>query len=97
MYNFILLLRTSFFVVVVSRLLTLYRRDEEKKANEQARNALESHVFETKDAMYSDAVMEVSTEEQREVITTALNEVGDWMEDDGYIADTKVCVCVCVK
>ena len=72
------------------RLVALYQRDEEKKANEKAKNALESHVFETKDAMYSEVVVEVSTEEQREVIVTALNEVGDWLEDEGYIAETKV-------
>jgi len=70
--------------------VTLYLRDEEKKANEQAKNALESHVFETKDTMYSEVVIEVSTEEQREVVVTALNEVGDWLEDEGYIAETKV-------
>ena len=59
-------------------------------ANEKAKNSLESHVFETKDAMYSEAVTTVSTEEQREVIVAALNEAADWLEDEGYIAKTKV-------
>ena len=44
--------------------------------------------------MYSELVMEVSTEEQREVILTALNEAGDWLEDEGYLSDTKVCISV---
>lgn len=51
-------------------------------------------MFETKDSMYSDIVVTVSTEEQREVILAALNEVGEWMEDEGYSADTKVGVAL---
>lgn len=68
----------------------LQQRDEDKVANEKAKNSLESHIFETKDAMYSEAVMGVSTEDQREVIITALSEAADWLEDEGYIAETKV-------
>ena len=41
--------------------------------------------------MYSDAVVAVSTEEQREEITAALSEAADWLEEDGYTAETKVC------
>lgn len=40
--------------------------------------------------MYSEDVQAVSTEDQREVITTALSEAADWLEEDGYIAETKV-------
>jgi len=72
------------------RLQLLQRKDDEKLANEQARNNLESHIFETKDAMYSEAVMAVSTEDQREVILAALTEAGDWMEEEGYGSETKV-------
>ena len=68
----------------------LQQRDDDKIANEQAKNNLESHIFETKDAMYSDAVVTVSIEEQRETVLSVLNEAGDWLEDDGYIAETKV-------
>ena len=64
--------------------------DEDKFTNEQARNNLESHIFETQDAMYSEAVVGVSTEEQREVILTALREANTWMEEEGYGAKTKV-------
>ena len=72
------------------RLQLLQRRDDEKLANEQARNNLESHIFETKDTMYSDSVVAVSTEDQRGVILAALTEAGDWMEEEGYGAETKV-------
>jgi hypothetical protein len=70
--------------------VNLYELDQDKVENEKAKNSLESHVFETRDAMYSEAVAAVSTEEQREVITTALNEAADWLDDEGYIAETKV-------
>ena len=59
-------------------------------ANEQAKNSLESHIFETKDAMYSEAVVTVTTAEQRETILAALTDAGNWLEDDGYFAETSV-------
>lgn len=37
----------------------------------------------------------MSTEEQRETIQTALSEAYDWLEDEGYIAETKVRVLRC--
>ena len=40
--------------------------------------------------MYSDAVIAVSTEDQRKVILDALREAVDWMDEDGYAAETKV-------
>ena len=72
------------------RLTRLHQRDEDKVANERAKNALESHIFETKDAMYSEIVIGVSTEDQREVVLNVLNEAADWIEDEGYIAETQV-------
>ncbi|MCG8624201.1 MAG: hypothetical protein MJE68_19680 [Proteobacteria bacterium] len=68
----------------------LQQRDDDKKANEQAKNNLESHIFETKDAMYSEAVVTVTTAEQREVILAALTEAGNWLEEDGYHEETSV-------
>lgn len=73
-----------------SRLAALQQRDDDKIANEQAKNNLESHIFETKDAMYSEAVVAVTNAEQRETILAALTEAGDWMEDEGYFAETSV-------
>lgn len=68
----------------------LQERDEEKAANEAARNNLEAHVFETKDAMYSDKVVAVTTEQQREEVLSALREAADWMEEEGWAAETQV-------
>ena len=72
------------------RLAALQQRDNDKKANEQAKNNLESHIFETKDAMYSEVVVAVTTAEQRETILAALTDAGNWLEEDGYIAETSV-------
>lgn len=72
------------------RLVILHGIDMDKVANEKAKNSLESHVFETKDAMYSEVVVAVSIEEQREVVTAALNDASDWLDDEGYTAKTKV-------
>ena len=76
--------------MILCRLQALQQHDDEKRENEVAKNNLESHVFETRDAMYSDPIIAVSTEEQREVILTALGEATDWLDDEGYTADTKV-------
>ena len=81
---------TSIMRVCVCRLALLQQSEDEKMANQLAKNLLESHIFETKDAMYSEVVVSMSTEEQREVVLTSLNEVGDWLEDDGYVSETKV-------
>ena len=72
------------------RLRQLQERDDEKAANEAAKNSLEAHVFETQDAMYSEEVVAVTTEEQREVILSALREAADWMDEEGWAAETKV-------
>ena len=73
------------------RLELLYERDEEKKHNEQARNALESHIFEMQDFMYTDDVTEASSEEERTTILSALSEASDWLYDEGEYAETRVC------
>lgn len=75
---------------LLSRLEQLQLRDDEKLANEAARNNLESHIFEMLDAVDSDAVLAVTTKEQREEIRTALQVGADWMDEEGYAAETKV-------
>ncbi len=64
--------------------------DDEIAASGQARNNLESYVFENKDIMSSDNMLTMSSEEERDSIISALNEAGDWMDEYGYSADTKV-------
>ena len=64
--------------------------DQDKRDNEQAKNNFESHVFQTLDVMYSEPVVAVTTEEQREEVLAALTEASDWLDDEGYMAETKV-------
>ena len=68
----------------------LYERDIEKTLNEQAKNALESHIFEMQDFMYTDEVAEMSTEEEREAVTTVLSATSDWLYDEGEFTETRV-------
>ena len=68
----------------------LQQIDQDKRDNEQAKNNLESHVFQTLDAMYSEPVVAVTTEEQREEVLVALTEASNWLDDEGYMAETKV-------
>ena len=72
------------------RLQALQERDDEKVANEQAKNSLESYIFETGSWLESDEVIAMSTEEQRDTIQAALREEYNWFEEEGYSAETKV-------
>lgn len=40
--------------------------------------------------MYNDEVAEMSTEEERNTVTTALSATSDWLYDDGEYAETRV-------
>ena len=68
----------------------MQQRDEDKKENEKAKNSLESHIFEVTDFMYSEEGMYVSTDTERDTILEALRVAGEWMEDEGYDAETEV-------
>lgn len=80
----------TYLFILIFRLADLDRRDKEKNEREQARNSLESHVFETQDALYTDAVIQVSTESERESVSQALSEASDWLYDEGDEATTDV-------
>jgi hypoxia up-regulated 1 len=74
-----------------AKLRSLQERDDEKVANEKAKNNLESYIFETQAWLEVDEVVAVSSEEQRENIRAAIREVYDWFEEEGYYsAETKV-------
>jgi hypoxia up-regulated 1 len=66
----------------------LQKRDEDKRENERQKNNLESHIFETQDKMHSEEVQAHSTEEERTSILDALRIASEWMDDDGYAAET---------
>ena len=68
----------------------MQQKDEDKKENEKAKNSLESHIFEVTDFMYSEEGIVVSTDTERDTILEALRVAGEWMEDEGYDAETEV-------
>ena len=70
------------------RLRALQQRDEEKKENEKSKNSLEAFIFETRDALFLEGVIGVSTEAERQTASDALKEAADWLEEDGYTAET---------
>ena len=80
----------SIFYLLTCRLQWLQQRDDDKKENERAKNNLESHIFETQDSMYSEEVMMYSTDEERQTILDALKVAGEWLEEDGYEAETEL-------
>ena len=76
---------------MLCRLRSLQERDDEKVANEKAKNNLESYMFETRSWLEVTEVIAVSTEEQREEIRSVVGVVSDWFEEEGYFsAETSV-------
>ena len=70
----------------------LQARDLAKLAREKARNELETHAFEFRDKLTSDEVEKLSSKEERENITEALNQASEWLDDEGFDADEEVCL-----
>ena len=56
----------------------------------QARNALESFIYETKDFLYTEEAVALTTEEERNALFEVLNQASDWMFEDGDTAETSV-------
>ena len=60
----------------------------------KAKNDVEAHIFETRDKLeYDDAIMKVSTDEEKDAIRAALSEAEEWMWDEHekheYVAKVK--------
>ncbi|XP_018081336.1 hypoxia up-regulated protein 1-like isoform X2 [Xenopus laevis] len=71
------------------RLQELTERDFNKQEREKAANSLEAFIFETQDKLDQKEFKKVSTTEQREEISTKLNQASTWLEEEGYAATTK--------
>ncbi|KAG0376653.1 Hypoxia up-regulated protein 1 [Mortierella sp. AD032] len=56
--------------------------DAAKRAQEEARNSLESFLYRGRDLLYKDEIIEVSTEEERENFSKNLSTISDWLEDN---------------
>lgn len=68
----------------------LHALDEAKKANERAKNFLESHIFNMRDHLEGELGEKLSTEEERENIRQALSQASDWLDDEGWDAKADV-------
>eukprot|EP01087_Luapelamoeba_hula_P008852 TRINITY_DN2246_c0_g1_i3.p1 TRINITY_DN2246_c0_g1~~TRINITY_DN2246_c0_g1_i3.p1 ORF type:complete len:996 (-),score=275.07 TRINITY_DN2246_c0_g1_i3:47-2653(-) len=56
-----------------------------KKDTAESKNDLETFIYATKDKLYDlKDLAKVTTEAQREELTEALTEAGDWLDDEGY-------------
>ncbi|XP_029428226.1 hypoxia up-regulated protein 1 [Rhinatrema bivittatum] len=73
----------------MKKLQDLTDRDLEKQEREKSANSLEAFIFETQDKLYQKEFQFVSTEEQREEISSKLSQASTWLEDEGFTATTK--------
>ncbi|XP_038635125.1 hypoxia up-regulated protein 1 isoform X1 [Scyliorhinus canicula] len=71
------------------KLQDLADRDFQKHEHEKMANSLEAFIFETQDKLYQDEYQAVSTQDEREQISTKLSEVSNWLDEDGYAAATQ--------
>ncbi|GBG65617.1 hypothetical protein CBR_g51500 [Chara braunii] len=66
------------------RMEVLQLKDEERKRTAEAKNSLESYIYDTKDKLDSlEGMTTVTTEEQREQFRAELSEAEDWLYLDG--------------
>ncbi|KAF9978678.1 hypothetical protein BGZ73_001033 [Actinomortierella ambigua] len=72
----------------LARIRKLDALDAAKQAREESRNNLESFLYRARELMYRDEIVEVTTEEQREALTSKLSEVSEWF-DENEDADRK--------
>jgi len=61
----------------------IYRRMEFKREKEREKNNLEAYIYEYREKIYTESLMQVSTEAQREQFVDLLNKAGDWLYEDG--------------
>ncbi|KAF9161259.1 lumenal Hsp70 protein, partial [Actinomortierella ambigua] len=66
----------------LTRIRKLDALDAAKRAREESRNNLESFLYRARELMERDEIIEVSTEEQRKVLSDKLSEVSEWFEDN---------------
>lgn len=69
-------------------LAELTRRDKERILLEESKNKLESYIYYVKNKLADDedSIAKISTEEQREELSTLAREAEDWLFDDGDTA-----------
>lgn len=71
------------------KLADLKRKDQERVMLEEAKNRVESYIYQIKNKLIDDEdnIAKVSTEEQREELRKLAEDGEEWLYDDGYGAD----------
>jgi len=79
------LLSDAEMAVSKEKIAMMDRRDKERMEREEAKNNLESYMYESKDKLSTaeEAVATVTTEEQLEAIRTQIEETDEWLYGDG--------------
>jgi hypoxia up-regulated 1 len=72
---------TQIFKRSIRTLKEYDEKDRIRIETENARNDLESYIYDTKDKLYDELVISLSTEEERETLSNYLSEAGDWLYD----------------
>ncbi|KAI8813136.1 Hsp70 protein-domain-containing protein [Cladochytrium replicatum] len=62
--------------------------DAARREREEARNTLESFVYQSKDLMYDDMIKLIATEKERETFKQLLDETSEWLYEEGEHANT---------
>jgi hypoxia up-regulated 1 len=57
--------------------------DASRRALADAKNALESFIYATRDKLYSEGVQEVTNEAQRDKLNADLDAASSWLSDHG--------------
>jgi len=72
----------------IFRITALDEVDEKRKRHEGALNALESFILDTRIRLETEEFIAAGSESERGSLNTALNKAADWLEEDGFTADT---------
>jgi len=78
----------EFLEEVQGRIKELVDLETERVARAAAYNTLESGIYTARDQLFNPAFEAVSTEEQRENMTTNITVIGEWLDEDGWQANT---------
>jgi hypoxia up-regulated 1 len=74
--------------LIVDRMDEMDKQDQARKARAEARNTIESFVYGTRDALETSLVKSVSTESERQALSTQLEVTSEWLYDDGDLPST---------
>lgn len=68
---------------LTNRLRAMDETDHRRRAREEARNNLESFVYNVQDLLSDQIVIKVSTEKQRKELTVKSTETSEWLYEEG--------------